>query len=38
MIIPCCNLPELIELVETALDEIAFLVLPLTVVDEVASV
>ena len=37
-IIPCRDVPELFELVEAALDEIAFLVLSLAVIDEVASV
>ena len=37
-IISRCDVPELFELVEAALDEITFLVLPLAVIDEVTSV
>ncbi len=36
-IVPRCDLAELLELVEAALDEIAFFVLPRAVVDVVAS-
>ena len=37
-IISRCNVPELFELVEAALDEIALFVLPLAVIDEVTPV
>lgn len=37
-IISRCDVPELFELVEAALDEITFLVLLFVVIDEVASV
>jgi hypothetical protein len=36
-VIAGCDLAELLELVEAALDEIALFVLPLAVIDEVAS-
>ena len=37
-VIPCCDLPELLELVEAPLNEVAFFVLPLAVIDESGSV